>query len=45
MAPWMTLPVGLWGWLSNLHASWWVFNLWLAVAYIASMIVERDEKE
>lgn len=45
LAPWMTLPVGLWGWLSNLHTSWWVFNAWLAVAYVASMIVERDEKE
>lgn len=45
MAPWMVLPIGVWGWLSDLHISWWVFNLWLAVAYIASMIVERDEKE
>lgn len=45
MAPWMVLPLGAWGWLSNLHVSWWVFNLWLAVSYIASMIVERDEKE
>jgi hypothetical protein len=45
MAPWMVLPLGVWGWLSNLHISWWVFNLWLAVSYIASMIVERDEKE
>lgn len=45
LAPWMVLPVGLWGWLSDLHASWWIFNLWLAISYIAAMVVERDEKE
>ena len=45
MAPWMTLPIGVWGWLTNLHISWWAFNLWLAVAYVAAIIVERDEKE
>jgi hypothetical protein len=45
IAPWITLPVLLWGWLSGLHPSWWVFNGWLAAAYLASMIVERDEVE
>lgn len=45
MSPWMTLPVGAWGWLSELHISWWVFNGWLAAAYVVAMIVERDEKE
>lgn len=45
MAPWMTLPIGVWGWLSDLHISWWVFNGWLAAAYVVAMIVERDEKE
>jgi len=45
IAPWITLPIGLWGWLTNLQPAWWVFNAWLAVAYIASMIVERDEVE
>lgn len=42
---WIVVPVGLWGWLTNLHASWWVFNVALAAAYLVSMIVERDEKE
>ena len=45
MAPWLTIPVGLWGWLTNLQTAWWVFNGWLAAAYVASMIVERDEVE
>lgn len=43
MAPWTTLAVGLWGYLSDLHISWWFFNVWLAASYIASMVVERDE--
>lgn len=43
MAPWLTLPIGLWGYLSNLHISWWLFNGWLAAAYVASMIVHFDE--
>jgi hypothetical protein len=45
LAPWFTAVVGLWGWLSGLHVAWWVFNAWLAASYVASMIVERDEKE
>lgn len=44
-APWAAIPVILWGWLSELHISWWLFNGWLAVAYLASMVVERDAKE
>lgn len=42
-APWVTGPILLWGWLSDLHWSWWLFNGWLAASYVASMIVERDE--
>jgi hypothetical protein len=45
MSVWVTIPVGLWGWLSALHVSWWVFNGWLAIAYVAAMVVERDEVE
>lgn len=45
MAMWVTIPIGLWGYLSDLHISWWFFNVWLAASYIAAMIVERDEVE
>lgn len=45
LGPWMVIPVGLWGWLSEFHTPWWVVNVWLAAAYVVSMIVERDEKE
>lgn len=43
LAPWMGAIVGLWGYFSDLHASWWMFNLWLAAVYVSSMIVDRDE--
>lgn len=45
LSVWVTAPIGLWAWLSNLHTSWWVFNGILAATYVAAMIVERDEKE
>lgn len=43
ITPWITLPIGAWALLSDLHWSWWLFNGWLAAAYVTSMIVERDE--
>lgn len=42
---WVVVPIGLWAWLSNLHPSWWVFNTIMAAAYVAPMIVERDQKD
>jgi len=42
LAVWLTVPIGLWGWLTNLQPAWWVFNGWLAAAYVASMVVQRD---
>lgn len=29
--------------LTELHPWWWIINGWLAGAYVASIIVERDE--
>lgn len=45
LSMWVVIPIGIWAWLSNLHASWWVFNTILAAAYVAPMIVERDQKD
>lgn len=45
LAPWLAVPVLLWGWLTDLHTPWWLFNGWLAGSYVASMIVVRDEPE
>lgn len=42
---WAAAPIGIWAWLSNLHTSWWVFNAIMAAAYVAPMIVERDQKD
>lgn len=43
LSVWVTPAVGAWGWLSNLHWTWWVFNFALAASYASAMIVERDE--
>jgi hypothetical protein len=43
ITPWTTLPILLWGWATDTHWSWWIFNLWMASAYVAGMIVERDQ--
>lgn len=43
LSPWMTLLVGAWGVLSHLHWTWWAFNGWLALAYLAGMVVFHDE--
>jgi len=41
--PWATLFVGLWGYLSDLHWTWWAFNGWLALSYVVSWAVFHDE--
>lgn len=43
LAPWIAIPIGAWALLSDFHWSWWLFNGWLAVAYLASMVVHFDE--
>lgn len=43
LAPWVVLPDGFWAVLSHLHWSWWAFNGWLALSYLASMVVYHDE--
>jgi hypothetical protein len=43
MSFWVTAIVGAWGYLTNLHWTWWILNAFLAASYINAMIVERDE--
>jgi len=43
MSLWVTAIIGAWGYLANLHWTWWVVNVVLAASYINAMIVERDE--
>lgn len=42
-APYFSAIVLAWALLSGLHWTWWVFNGWLAGAYLASMVVFHDE--
>lgn len=41
-APYFTALVLAWGLLSDFNTVWWVFNGWLAGAYVAAIIVARD---
>jgi len=43
LGPWMTAIVGLWAVLSHLHWTWWIFNGWLALSYLTSILVHHDE--
>jgi hypothetical protein len=47
VAPWFALGSLAWAYASGLHglagAWWWFLHLWFAAAYVASMIVVRDE--
>lgn len=42
VAPYFGALALAWGWLSDLHWTWWAFFGWLAGSYLASMIVVRD---
>jgi hypothetical protein len=42
MAPWVAVLVLFTGWASGLHPVWWWFNGWLAVSYVAAIVVARD---
>lgn len=41
--PWIMAVCIAWGWFSSLHWTWWAFWGWLALSYIATIIIARDE--
>lgn len=41
-APYIAAVILGWAVITDLHWTWWIFNGWLAVAYLASMIVAKD---
>lgn len=43
--PWIMLVCGLWAYFSSLGWHWWAFWGWLALSYLASIIIARDEPE
>jgi hypothetical protein len=45
VAPYFTAGSLAWALLTDLGTAWWVFHGWLAVAYLASMLVVRDTPE
>ena len=45
LSPWLGLPNVLLAWASGLAWWWWVPNLWFAGAYLAAIVVVRDEPE
>lgn len=49
LAPWLQLVSLLWAWLGGIDPQtwsgglWWLAHLWFALAYLASMVVVRDQ--
>lgn len=44
--PWLMLVALVWFWLGYgtwVETAWWIFWGWLAISYLCSMIVARDE--
>ena len=39
---WAAAFVVGWGYLSNFHWTWWLFNGWLAVGYLAAIVMAFD---
>lgn len=44
-APYLAAADMAWAYFTDFHWTWWVFNIWLAVSYVAAMIVARDQPE
>lgn len=42
--PWIMAVCLLWGYFSSLNWTWWVFWGWLGIAYLASIVIGRDEQ-
>lgn len=42
-SPYISAIILLWGVLSHLHWSWWLFCGWMAMSYAASWVVFHDE--
>jgi len=43
LAPYLTVGMLAWAYLSDLHWSWWLVNGWWAASYVAAMVVAYDE--
>jgi len=43
IAPYLAAGMGVWVWLSDLNAWWWIINGWWAASYLAAIVVSYDE--
>lgn len=42
LAPWTTLGVLLWGYLTDWNMVWWMVNGWLGASYLTAILVAYD---
>jgi hypothetical protein len=49
LTPWVMLGAMAWYWVGTMvpwiNVAWWIFWGWLALSYLASMIIARDEPD
>jgi hypothetical protein len=43
VAPYLAAGMVAWAWLSDLHWTWWLINIWWAGSYLAAITVSYDE--
>lgn len=43
IAPYLTLGMFGWAYLSDLHWTWWVINGWWSASYAAAIVMSYDE--
>lgn len=44
-APYFAAANLAWAYFSDLHWSWWLFNGWLALSYVAPIVVSYDQPD
>ena len=45
LTPYLVAGIMVWGYLSDLHWTWWVANGWWAMSYLAASYVAYDQPE
>lgn len=45
LAPYLSVGMIAWIWLSDLHWTWWLINGWWTLAYLAAIVVSYDQPQ
>jgi hypothetical protein len=45
LAPWLMAGMIGWAWVSDLHWTWWLINIWWGMSYLAASYVAYDQPE